>query len=113
MAHPRLPDSAWLLPGRLAAPARPVVVPLQRVARVVLLPLACVGLVAALRRTPRAALVLLALPVYFLLTEAPFVLEWRVVVPMHLGVAAFAGVGVATLAEAVQRLRTSRLPEVP
>jgi hypothetical protein len=89
--HPS--DARFLAPGRAAAPLRPLVAVAQAVLLPVLLPLVAVGVAVLVRRDARRAALLLAIPVYYLLTESFFIFEWRVVTPMHYGlfVAAAAG----------------------
>ena len=89
----RLSDTVFLLPGRAAAPLRPVVAGLQTVLAYALLPLVALGALVLSTRDLRRAALLLAIPLYYLLSESFFIYEWRVVTPMHYGlfVAAAAG----------------------
>jgi 4-amino-4-deoxy-L-arabinose transferase-like glycosyltransferase len=104
---PRTPrdESAFLAPGRLAAPLRPLVQALQAVLCAVALPLALAGTVLLARRDWRRALLLLSVSVYYLLSESPFLYEWRVVSPMHYGLFASAAAALVTAWQAAARLR--------
>jgi hypothetical protein len=54
----------------------------------------------------RRTALLLAIPAYYLLSESPFIYEWRVVAPMHYGLFAAAGAApVAAVAYARRRWR--------
>jgi hypothetical protein len=64
---------------------------LQPLLCAVLLPLVVAGAVALAWRDWRRALLLLAVSLYYLLSESPFIYEWRVVAPMHYGLLAAAG----------------------
>ena len=83
-------EGRFLAPGRLAAPLRPLVAALQPLLCAVLLPLVVAGAVALAWRDWRRALLLLAVSLYYLLSESPFIYEWRVVAPMHYGLLAAA-----------------------
>ena len=96
-------DERYLLPGRAGVPIRPAVRVAQAALVVVLLPLALLGTALLLRAAWRETALLLAVPAYYLLTESMFLLEWRVVTPMHYGLFAAAG---AALAAALGGLRT-------
>ena len=76
-------DDRFLAPGRAAAPLRPLVGAVQAVLVRVLTPLAVLGAMTILAAGWRSALLLLALPLYYLSTESFFLYEWRVAVPMH------------------------------
>ncbi len=83
-------EARFLAPGLRAAPLRPAVAWLQPLLCAALLPLVVIGTVLLALRDWRRALLLLAVPVYYLLSESPFIYEWRVVVPMHYGLFAAA-----------------------
>jgi hypothetical protein len=83
-------ETRFLEPGLALAAMRPVVATLQPMLGVVLVALVPVGAALLLLRDSRRALLLLALPLYYLLSESPFIYEWRVVAPMHYGLAAAA-----------------------
>jgi hypothetical protein len=68
---------------------------LQAVLLPALMPLVLMGVALLLAAHWRGAALLLVLPLYYLLTESFFILEWRVVVPMHYGL--FAGAAGALL----------------
>ncbi len=99
-------DDRRLAVGRAAAVSRPVVRLLQHGLVLVLLPLALVGAALLLIATPRATVLLLAIPLYYLLTESMFLLEWRVVTPMHYGLFAAAAAPVAALFGVLRRARS-------
>jgi hypothetical protein len=80
---PRFPVSTFLWPGRAAAPLRPIVRVLQRAVAAATLPLLVVGLPLLLLLDARGAGLLAAAPVHYLVLESMFILEWRVVLPMH------------------------------
>jgi 4-amino-4-deoxy-L-arabinose transferase-like glycosyltransferase len=102
----------FLLPGRALAWLRYPLRGLQVALIITLLPLVLVGCALLLYADVRAAVLLLALPAYYFLTESFFILEWRVVVPMHYGL--FVGAAVATVVgarlimDAVRSLRARR-----
>jgi len=83
-------EGRFLASGRLAAPLRPLVAALQPLLCAVLLPLVVAGALALAWRDWRRALLLLAVSLYYLLSESPFIYEWRVVAPMHYGLLAAA-----------------------
>jgi hypothetical protein len=58
----------------------------------------------------RAALLLLAVPIYYLLTESCFLLEWRVVVPMHYGLFVAAGAVISVIVAPLAGRATRRAP---
>jgi len=95
-------DERWLAAGRLVRPLRPVLGALQAVLLPLLTPLALAGAAALLALRGRAALVLLALPLYYLGTESFFLYEWRVAVPMHYALFAAAAAAVGLLAGAAR-----------
>jgi hypothetical protein len=76
-------DDRFLIPGRMAAPLRPVFGVAQAALLPVLTPLALAGVAALLAVCWRSALLLLSLALYYLCTESFFLYEWRVAVPMH------------------------------
>jgi hypothetical protein len=63
---------------------------LQPVLCALLAPLVAIGAALLALRDWRRAALLLAVPVYYLLSESPFIYEWRVVAPMHYGLFAAA-----------------------
>ncbi|HEV7503215.1 MAG TPA: glycosyltransferase family 39 protein [Vicinamibacteria bacterium] len=85
-------DDRYLAAGRAAEPLRPILGALQAVLVPVLTPLALLGVVILTGANPRSALLLLALPLYYLGTESFFLYEWRVAVPMHYALFACAAV---------------------
>jgi hypothetical protein len=84
-------DERYLAIGRVSSFLRTPVRLVQVLLAPVLAALALAGSILLLAVKWRAALLLLSIPVYYLLTESCFLLEWRVVVPMHYGL--FAGAG--------------------
>jgi len=99
------PDEGRLLaPGRAAEPLRPLVAPLQRLASALLLPLLTLGAILLALRDWRRALLLLAIPLYYLLSESPFIYEWRVVAPMHYGLFAAAAAAIVAIFAGARRL---------
>jgi hypothetical protein len=108
----RATDERFLAPGKRLAFLRPLLRPLQGALLRVLTPLVVLGLVALAFMAWRESLLLLALPLYFLVTYSPFLYEWRVAVPMHYGLFAAAAVALvllgSALAEGVGRLRARR-----
>jgi hypothetical protein len=89
---PRTPrdEGRFLAPGQAAAPLRPAIAALQRLLCLVLLPLVALGTLLLARHDWRSALLLLSVSLYYLLSESPFIYEWRVVAPMHYGLFAAA-----------------------
>jgi len=85
-------DERWLALGRWAATLRPLLGVAQAVMVPALTPLAVLGVVILLTARWRSALLLLALPLYYLSTESFFLYEWRVAVPMHYAMFAAAAV---------------------
>jgi len=102
-------DDLLLLPGRAAWPLEPLVVGLQAVLVHALLPLVVLGTVVLWGRDWRRTALLLAIPVYYLLSESFFIFEWRVVTPMHYGLFVAAATGGLLLWDvAAARLRRQR-----
>lgn len=95
-------DERVLAVGRWVAPLRPVVRVLQAGLVVALLPLVLVGLAVLAWTTPRTTILLAGIPAYYLLTESMFLLEWRVVTPMHYGLFVAAGAAVNALVAAAR-----------
>jgi hypothetical protein len=92
-----LSPQATLSPGRALGVLRPLARLLQQLERFSLLPLALLGLVLVLRSSWRLALWIAAVPLYFLLFESMFMLEWRYILPMHYYVFLFAAAGLLWL----------------
>jgi hypothetical protein len=89
---PALADaSRFLAPGRAAAPVRATLGGLQSVLSFLLLPLVVLGTAWLAWHDWRRTALLLAISAYYLLSESPFIYEWRVVAPMHYGLFAAAG----------------------
>jgi len=62
-------------------------------------PVLClIGLVLSCRATPRATILWMVVPAYYLTFESPFLYEWRVAVPMQYFLLPFAGRAVSGLA---------------
>jgi hypothetical protein len=102
-------DLVYLVPGRAAAPLRPLVAGAQALLLQALLPFVVVGVVTLVRRDWRRAALLLAVPLYYLLSESFFIFEWRVVTPMHYGLfVAAAGGALLAWDAAAGRLRRRR-----
>lgn len=97
-------DSVYLVPGRWLEPLRPLIGWLQRLLAQALLPLVVLGAAVLARRDWRRALLLLAIPSYYLFSESFFIYEWRVVTPMHYGLFVAAAVGVVAAWDRVRRL---------
>ncbi len=97
-------DEAFLAPGRAASAARPLVAALQAALTYVLLPLVLVGAAILARRDWRSASLLLAVSVYYLLSESFFIFEWRVVTPMHYGLFVAAAAALLLLWDALRRV---------
>ncbi len=68
--------------------------------------LAWIGIILSIRDNPRATLLWLIVPLYYLVFESPFLYEWRVAVPMQYFLLAFAG---RTMADLLARV-TNRRP---
>jgi hypothetical protein len=100
-----LAEAAFLAPGLLASPLRPVVERLQAALCTLALPLALAGALVLARRDWRRALLLLSVSLYYLLSESPFIYEWRVVAPMHYGLLAAAAAAVVALPALARRVR--------
>jgi hypothetical protein len=98
-------EGRFLAPGRLAAPLRPLVAALQALACAVLLPLVLVGALALAWRDWRRTLLLLAVSLYYLLSEPPFIYHPRVVTPMHYGLFAAAAAPLVALPALARRVR--------
>jgi len=109
-AAPAVPrdEERFLAPGRLAAPLRPLVAALQPLLSAVLTALVVAGAAALAIRDWRRALLLLAVSIYYLLSESPFIYEWRVVAPLHYGLLAAAGAALVCVVELAGRLRRGR-----
>jgi hypothetical protein len=101
-------DERVLAVGRWVAPLRPVVRVLQGGLVVVLLPLVLVGLALLAWTTPRTTILLAGIPAYYLLTESMFLLEWRVVTPMHYGLFVAAGAAIRSIVAGVDGSGTQR-----
>ncbi len=106
-------ERAFLAPGRLAAPLRPLVVWLQPVLCAVLPALVAVGVVVLAWRDWRRTLLLLSVSIYYLLSESPFIYEWRVVAPMHYGLLAVAAAALVLAAGQLRRLLRPSANETP
>jgi hypothetical protein len=100
-------DARFLVPGRALAGLRPLARALQQALLMTLTPLVAVGVMALAWLHWRNALLLLALPLYFLATYSPFLYEWRVAVPMHYTLCA-AGASAALLLVAAVRAALGR-----
>lgn len=68
--------------------------------------MAWIGIVLSLRDAPRATLLWLIVPVYYLVFESPFLYEWRVAVPMQYFLLPFAA---RTMADLLVRASGRRL----
>jgi 4-amino-4-deoxy-L-arabinose transferase-like glycosyltransferase len=97
--------AGWLAPGHAARPLRVPLAWLQGWLSLVLLPLVLAGVAVVVWRDWRRAALLLSLPVYYLLSESPFIYEWRVVAPMHYGVFAAAGAALDAAWSLARQLR--------
>jgi hypothetical protein len=85
-------DARVLALGRAASPLRPVLGAIQALLVPMLTPLVLAGAGVLVALGWRSALLLLALPLYYLSTESFFLYEWRVAVPMHYALFACAAV---------------------
>src|SRR5262245_24348021 len=94
----------FLAPGRAAAPLRAPLGGLQAALSFVLLPLVVVGTAWLAWQDWRRTALLLSVSAYYLLSESPFIYEWRVVAPMHYGLFAAAGAAAAAAAAYVRKL---------
>ena len=104
-------EGRFLWPGLRAAWLRPLLAWAQPLLCMALLPLVVIGVALLLVRDWRRAALLLAVPVYYLLSESPFIYEWRVVAPMHYGLFAAAAAGpVFACQHARARLRREPAP---
>jgi hypothetical protein len=100
----RMPrDARFLFPGRAVSLLRFALRPLQQGMLLALTPLVIGGVLVLLAVSWRRALLLLALPLYFLATYSPFLYEWRVAVPMHYALFAAAAAALLVLLAAVRR----------
>jgi hypothetical protein len=95
-------DARFLWPGRLSAGLRGVVRPVQQALLATLTPLVIAGVLVLLWLSWRPALLLFALPLYFLVTYSPFLYEWRVAVPMHYTLCAAAAATILLLLGALR-----------
>jgi hypothetical protein len=71
-------------------------------------PLVAIGAALLALRDWRRAALLLAVPVYYLLSESPFIYEWRVVAPMHYGLFAAAAAATVFVGQRVLSLARQR-----
>jgi hypothetical protein len=94
-ATARAEAARFLAPGRAAAPFRAPLAVAQAALSFVLLPLVVLGIVVLASQDWRRAALLLSISAYYLLSESPFIYEWRVVAPMHYGLFAAAGAAAA------------------
>jgi 4-amino-4-deoxy-L-arabinose transferase-like glycosyltransferase len=94
-------EAAMLAPGRLGAWARRPVAFVQGALAVVTLPLALAGLGVCALLSPRRLVLLLLVPLYHLVTQAPLHYEPRYVLSMHAFVLVVAAAAVAALAPGV------------
>ena len=101
-------DDLFLAPGRAVAALRPVIGRLQGALAQLLLPLVLLGTVALVRADWRRAMLLLSVSLYYLVSESFFILEWRVVTPMHYGLFVAAAAAVMLLWDGATRLRPRR-----
>jgi hypothetical protein len=103
-AAPQAEAEGHLAVGRAAAPLRPALAGLQPALSLVLLPLVVAGAILLAVRDWRRALLLTSVPLYYLLSESPFIYEWRVVAPMHYGLFGAAGAALAAVVALGRRL---------
>jgi hypothetical protein len=110
-------DDRYLALGRALAFLRAPLRLVQSAFTPALTGLVVLGAALLVAARPRPAALVLAVPVYYLLTESCFLLEWRVVVPMHYGlfvgaaaVLVAAGALAARGVAAVRRVRTDPAP---
>jgi 4-amino-4-deoxy-L-arabinose transferase-like glycosyltransferase len=96
----------FLWPGAAASFLRVPTRLAQQALLVVLLPLVAVGTAVLLLADVRRAGLLLAISLYYLLTESFFWFEWRVVVPMHYGLFTAAAAALAVAATGARHLAT-------
>jgi hypothetical protein len=109
----RKSDDAYLAPGRWMAPLRVPLRAVQQAMVPILLPLLVVGTAILFAVEARAAAVLLSVPAYYLATESFFLLEWRVIVPMHYALFAAAAAPLAALLGWARALFASEPPAHP
>jgi hypothetical protein len=64
--------------------------------------LSWIGIALSLRHAPRATLLWLIVPLYYLVFESPFLYEWRVAVPMQYFLLPFAAIAMARAVSAVR-----------
>jgi hypothetical protein len=95
-------DDRWLAPGRGFRWLRSLLGVAQAVMVPALTTLAVLGTVILLAAGWRPALLLLALPLYYLSTESFFLYEWRVAVPMHYAMFAAAAVPLVAIWSALR-----------
>jgi hypothetical protein len=94
----------FLAPGRAAAPLRAPLGAVQPALSFVLLPLVVLGTSWLAWQDWRRTALLLSVSAYYLLSESPFIYEWRVVAPMHYGLFAAAGAAAAAAFAFVRKL---------
>jgi dolichyl-phosphate-mannose-protein mannosyltransferase len=95
-AKARADAERFLAVGQAARPLRPALALVQPALTFLLLPAVAAGAFLLFARDWRRALLLLSVPAYYLLSESPFIYEWRVVAPMHYGLFGAAGAAAAT-----------------
>jgi hypothetical protein len=103
---PRFSDQAAIAPGRWLSWARTPVRAVQAAVNATLLPLLLAGAAAVFAFSWRGAVFLLMVPLYYFVFESMFLFEWRVAVPMHYFLFAFAATSWVLAWEAARRLRT-------
>lgn len=108
--RPRLMDREALAPGLAIAALRPAVSVLQRALRTSLLAAVGTGIAALLLLSWRRALLLLAVPLYYVLVQSPMHLEFRVTLPMHCFLFVFAATAIVLVGGAAGE-GTRRLAE--
>jgi hypothetical protein len=96
-----------LAPGRLGAWARRPIALVQGALAAVTLPLVVAGLGVCALLSPRRLLLVLLVPLYHLLTQAPLHYEPRYVLPMHALSLIVAAAAVAALAAVVSTVARS------
>jgi 4-amino-4-deoxy-L-arabinose transferase-like glycosyltransferase len=100
-------ETAMLAPGRLGAWARRPIALVQGALAAVTLPLVVAGLGVCALLSPRRLLLVLLVPLYHLLTQAPLHYEPRYVLPMHALSLIVAAAAVAALAAVVSTVARS------